>query len=144
MHATVVLQDHLFSNLLYSEWKHTLNAKVQGSVNLHEVASEINLVLDSFIITSSFKAIMALRTQAAYCAAKCFQDVSTRYRRSLGLPSYAIAFRLITEIGETGQREDASDDLSQQFVQDRQTRIPALIRRRFLVASLPGSRVPSI
>lgn len=105
MHAAVVLEDKLFTNLSYAEWMHGLYAKVQGSLNLHNVASDMNLCLDFFLMTSSFEAVMALPTQAAYCAANCFQDAFARYRRSLGLPGCAIAFGLITEIGEMGQRE---------------------------------------
>jgi NADP-dependent 3-hydroxy acid dehydrogenase YdfG len=105
LHAAVVLQDRVFSTLTHSQWEQGLYAKVHGTINLHEAANDMKLPLEFFIMTSSFEAVMALPTQAAYCAANCFQDAFARYRNSLGLPGCAIAFGLITEIGEMGQRE---------------------------------------
>ncbi|KAF2180125.1 hypothetical protein K469DRAFT_640404, partial [Zopfia rhizophila CBS 207.26] len=105
LHAAVAFLDQPFDTLPYSQWKGGLSAKVQGTINLHEVSVEQDLPLDFFIMTSSFEAVVALPTQAAYCAANSFQDAFARYRRAQGLPASSIAFGLITEIGEVGQRD---------------------------------------
>jgi NADP-dependent 3-hydroxy acid dehydrogenase YdfG len=105
LHAAAIIQDRLFDTLPYSQWKHGLAAKVQGTMNLHNASVDLKLPLDFFIMTSSFEAVVAMPTQATYCAANCFQDAFSRYRKAQGLPSCAIAFGLITEIGDFGQRD---------------------------------------
>ncbi|KAF2265025.1 polyketide synthase [Lojkania enalia] len=105
LHAAVSFLDQPFDTLPYSQWEGGLSAKVQGTINLHELSIEHDLSLDFFIMTSSFEAVVALPTQAAYCAANSFQDAFARYRRAQGLPAASIAFGLITEIGDVGQRD---------------------------------------
>ncbi|KAF2740098.1 ketoacyl-synt-domain-containing protein [Polyplosphaeria fusca] len=103
IHAAAIFHDSLFNRLSQEQWKDGLAAKVQGSLNLHETSVEQELPLDHFIMTSSYEAVIALPTQPSYCAANNFQDAFARYRQSKGLPGHAIAFGLITEIGEVGQ-----------------------------------------
>ncbi|KAL5381606.1 hypothetical protein DPSP01_007054 [Paraphaeosphaeria sporulosa] len=103
IHAAVTFCDHAFEVLTYADWTLGLSAKVTGTQNLHEATLKYNLNLDFFIMTSSYEAVVALPTQATYCAANSFQDAFARYRRSLGLPACAIAVGLITEIGYVGQ-----------------------------------------
>jgi acyl carrier protein len=105
LHAAAIIQDRLFDTLPYSQWKHGLAAKVQGTMNLHNASVGLKLPLDFFIMTSSYEAVVAMPTQAAYCAANSFQDAFSRFRKAKGLPSCAIAFGLITEIGDFGQRD---------------------------------------
>jgi NAD(P)-dependent dehydrogenase (short-subunit alcohol dehydrogenase family) len=104
LHAAAVLLDRLFDNLPHAQWKSGLAAKVQGTINLHQASLEHELPLDFFVMASSFEAVVAMPTQAAYCAANSFQDAFARYRKARGLPACSIAFGLITEIGEFGQR----------------------------------------
>lgn len=103
IHAAVTFCDHAFEVLTYADWTLGLSAKVTGTQNLHEATLKYNLNLDFFIMTSSYEAVVALPTQATYCAANSFQDAFARYRRSIGLPACAIAVGLITEIGYVGQ-----------------------------------------
>jgi hypothetical protein len=103
MHAAVTFCDHAFEVLTYADWTLGLSAKVTGTQNLHEATLKYNLSFDVFIVTSSYEAVVALPTQATYCAANSFQDAFARYRRSMGLPACAIAVGLITEIGYVGQ-----------------------------------------
>ncbi|KAI9689711.1 MAG: hypothetical protein M1820_010081 [Bogoriella megaspora] len=109
LHAAAVLEDRLFTSLTHSQWRNGLGAKVIGAINLHEASLELRLNLDFFVMTSSIGAVMAFPTQAAYCAANSFQDAFARYRRSQGLPACSIAFGLITEIGDFGQRNVTRD-----------------------------------
>jgi hypothetical protein len=105
LHAAAIIQDRLFDTLPYSQWKHGLAAKVHGTVKFHNASVDLKLPLDFFTMISSFEAVVAMPTQATYCAANSFQDASSRYRKAKGLPSCAIAFGLITEIGEFGRRD---------------------------------------
>jgi NAD(P)-dependent dehydrogenase (short-subunit alcohol dehydrogenase family) len=118
LHAAVVLEDRVFATLAFAQWKHGLSAKVYGALNLHNAAESMQLELDFFVMTSSFMAVMALPTTAAYCAANCFQDAFARYRRSKGLPGCAIAFGLITEIGVMGQRSGTRKMLNRHGLYD--------------------------
>ncbi|ORY09578.1 KR domain-domain-containing protein [Clohesyomyces aquaticus] len=68
--------------ILHAAWNHGLSAKVLGAFNLHDAAESMQLNLDFFVMTSSFMAVVALPTTAAYCAANCFQDAFARFRRS--------------------------------------------------------------
>jgi len=103
IHAAVTFCDQAFEMLSYNQWKLGLSAKVTGTENLH--VATLDQKLDFFVMTSSYEAVVALPTQAAYCAANSFQDAFARYRRALGLPATAIALGLITEIGAAGQLE---------------------------------------
>jgi NADP-dependent 3-hydroxy acid dehydrogenase YdfG len=105
LNTAVTYADSPFFNLGYEQWKTGLSAKVQGSVNLHEMSIEQNLELDFFVMTSSIDGLLALPTTAAYCAANCFQDALARYRRSNGLPACAIGFGLITEVTNVSTME---------------------------------------
>jgi NADP-dependent 3-hydroxy acid dehydrogenase YdfG len=103
LHAAAIYKDGIFSTLPYERWKLPLSVKVQGSINLHDVAESRQLNLDFFVMISSIEAVVALPSQAAYCAGNCFQDAFARYRRSIGRPATSIAFGLIGEISEVGQ-----------------------------------------
>lgn len=105
IHAAVTFCDQAFEKLEYDQWRLGLSAKVTGTENLHQMTLDHKLALDFFVLTSSYEAVVALPTQAAYCAANSFQDAFARYRRAIGLPACAIALGLITEIGEAAQRD---------------------------------------
>jgi NAD(P)-dependent dehydrogenase (short-subunit alcohol dehydrogenase family)/acyl carrier protein len=99
LHTAVTFSDTTFALLSHEQWALGLSAKVSGTKNLHAASLKHQLALDFFIMTSSYEAVVALPTQAAYCAANSFMDSFARYRRSLGLPACAVAFGLITEMG---------------------------------------------
>ncbi|KAF2462795.1 polyketide synthase [Lindgomyces ingoldianus] len=109
IHAAVSFNDVHFESLSYDQWRLGLSAKVTGTINLHEASLEHDLPLDFFIMTSSFQAVLALPAGTAYCAANCFQDAFSRYRRSLGLPACAIGLGPITEIGGMGTVASANN-----------------------------------
>lgn len=95
--------DTAFDQLPYETWKFGLSAKVQGSINLHDASVALALPLDFFVMTGSIMAVLALPTNATYCASNAFQDAFARYRRSLGLPACTIGFGLIAEITEVAR-----------------------------------------
>ncbi|KAF1950441.1 ketoacyl-synt-domain-containing protein [Byssothecium circinans] len=105
LNTAVTYADSFFVSLPYDQWKLGLSAKVQGSINLHEVSIEQKLKLDFFVMTSSIDGLLALPTTGAYCAANCFQDALARHRRLNGLPACAIGFGLITEVTEVATME---------------------------------------
>ncbi|KAF2799143.1 hypothetical protein K505DRAFT_356833 [Melanomma pulvis-pyrius CBS 109.77] len=100
VHAAVSYLDLSFDKLSFSRWRKSLEAKVQGTKNLHDAT--LSMPLDFFIMTTSLLSVYALPTQSAYTAANNFQDMFARYRRRLGLPASTASFSLIVDIGDVG------------------------------------------
>jgi len=107
LHTGVTFSDTSFDKLTHAQWTVGLSAKVTGTKNLHTVSLRYQLALDLFVMTSSYEAVVALPTQAAYCAANNFQDAFARYHRPVRPPACALAFGLITDIG-VGQQDVVS------------------------------------
>ncbi|KAI0438847.1 hypothetical protein F4803DRAFT_569116 [Xylaria telfairii] len=97
VHAAVSYLDLSFDKLSLPRWQKSLEAKVQGTRNLHEAS--LSQPLDFFIMTTSLLAVYALATQGAYTAANNFQDAFARYRRRMGLPASTVSFSLISDVG---------------------------------------------
>jgi hypothetical protein len=99
VHAAVSWHDLSFDKLSVSRWRESLVAKVQGTKNLQEMAQ--SLPLSFFVMTTSLLSVYALATQAAYTAAKNFQDAFARHRWAIGLPASTVSFSLIRGVGGT-------------------------------------------
>lgn len=74
-----------------------LQAKVQGTKNLHEATKSLNL--DFFVLVTSTEPYLGLATQSAYTAANNFQELFARYRRSQGLVASTVAFGFVSDLG---------------------------------------------
>ncbi|KAK7709765.1 Type I Iterative PKS [Diaporthe eres] len=84
----------------------TTNLKVQGSWNLHKVATEV----DFFIMLSSLVGVIGSPGQANYAAASTFQDALAQHRRALGKPAVAIDLGMVSSVdyGVESYRDNAS------------------------------------
>ena len=67
----------------FDEWRLALQAKVQGTWNLHHALPN----LDFFIMLSSLLGVIGNPGQANYTAAGAFQDAFARHRIAKGLPA---------------------------------------------------------
>ncbi|KAI1426421.1 hypothetical protein F5Y12DRAFT_713150 [Xylaria sp. FL1777] len=103
VHATSSYLDISFGKLTVPRWRGSIAAKVQGTKNLHEATSHLQIPLDFFVMITSLESVYALATQSAYTAANVFQDAFARYRRRLGLPATSVSFGFVKGIGEVGQ-----------------------------------------
>ncbi|KAK7222205.1 hypothetical protein V2G26_010208 [Clonostachys chloroleuca] len=97
VHAAVSYQDLSFHKLTADQWNLGLQAKVQGTKNLHEATKCLNL--DFFVLVTSTEPYLGLATQSAYTAANNFQELFARYRRSQGLVASTVAFGFVSDLG---------------------------------------------
>lgn len=74
------IQDSVFENMPYSQWRPTIQPKVNTSWNLHELLPD----LDFFIILASIVGISGSPGQSNYAAGCAFQDALARYRTETG------------------------------------------------------------
>lgn len=97
-----ILQDNLFENMTYQDWKASISSKVDGSWNLH-LAMPADL--DFFILLSSVNGIFGGRAQANYAAGNSFQDALAHYRISQGQKAVAIDLGLMGSEGIIAEDE---------------------------------------
>lgn len=86
-----------------SEWKATINSKVQASWNLH---CELPRDLDFFIMTSSITGILGRASLAAYNAGNTYQDSLARYRVSKGERAASLNLGAIPDAGYLNEHAD--------------------------------------
>lgn len=105
IHADMVLQDALLSGMALDDFHATMNPKVQGSWNLHNVANDV----DFFIMISSIVGVIGSAGQANFAAANTFQDTLAQYRRSLGKPAVALDLGMVSSVdyGVESYRDNA-------------------------------------
>ena len=81
------LQDAIFENLTFEDWKLGIAPKVQGSWNLHNLLPR---GMDFFICFSSVSGIVGGGGQANYAAANTFQDALVQHRIRRGQKATAL------------------------------------------------------
>ncbi|CAH0020350.1 unnamed protein product [Clonostachys rhizophaga] len=81
INATMVLQDSVFENMDYHQWKLTIKSKAETSWNLHRLLPRS---LEFFIQLSSLSGIYGSIAQSSYSAACTFQDALARHRANQG------------------------------------------------------------
>lgn len=96
----------------FEQWKSSLDPKVKGSWNLHNVLD--NQHLDFFILLSSAVAISGNFGQSNYAGACSYQDALARYRRSLGLASFSINVGAVVEAGFVSENPEVAMMLRRQ------------------------------
>ncbi|KAL9001809.1 MAG: hypothetical protein Q9188_005223 [Gyalolechia gomerana] len=100
---TELSQDSIFESMSYEDWKASVDPKVTGSWNLHEMLPND---LNFFVLLSSVAGIAGLRGQSNYAAGNTFQDALARYRTSRG--QKAIALDLGAMVSEGLLAEDTT------------------------------------
>ncbi|KAI9660404.1 MAG: Type I Iterative PKS [Bathelium mastoideum] len=79
--ASGVLKDIMYKDMTFEDWTSSINCKVSGSWNLHELLPK---GLDFFILTSSINGILGQATQANYASGNTYLDALARYRIAKG------------------------------------------------------------
>ena len=97
VHAAGTLRDGAIKNQDWETWKSVFDAKVIGTMNLHECSSKLNL--DFFTCYSSIASVFGSSGQTNYATANGFMDAITQQRISEGLPSTVINWGPWSEIG---------------------------------------------
>lgn len=97
MHVAGVLSNGVIENQSWSKFQFTYNPKVSGSWNLHELSK--GMLLEHFVLFSSFVSMLGSPGQSNHCASCSFEDCLASYRRSLGLPATTINWGNWGEVG---------------------------------------------
>lgn len=97
VHSAGQLDDGIIEQQSWKRFQTTMDAKVQGSWNLHTLTKEREL--EFFILFSSMTALLGNKGQVNHAAANAFQDALAWYRRSLDLPGMSINWGAWSEIG---------------------------------------------
>jgi NAD(P)-dependent dehydrogenase (short-subunit alcohol dehydrogenase family)/acyl carrier protein len=103
LHAAMVLDDGLLSNLDEERFHRVLGPKVKGVDNLDAVTS--GMTLDYFVLFSSATTLMGNPGQANYVAANAYMEGVARRRRQEGRTALAIGWGPITDVGVLARSE---------------------------------------
>jgi len=112
VHAAMVLDDALLTQMTPERFRAVLLPKVAGAWNLHRLTTDDEL--DFFVMFSSVASVFGTRSQANYAAANAFLDALAPYRRSLGLPALTVNWGALAEVGYVSQHPEIAQHLSRQ------------------------------
>jgi phthiocerol/phenolphthiocerol synthesis type-I polyketide synthase C len=103
VHAAMVLDDGLLSNLDQDRFHRVLAPKVEGVQNLEAVTR--GMKLEYFVLFSSATTLVGNPGQANYVAANAYMEGVARRRRREGHPALAIGWGPITDVGVLARSE---------------------------------------
>ena len=111
-----------------------INAKVQGTWNLHQASRELQKQpLDFFSMLSSTSGIVGNKGQANYAAANTFLDAFASYRQTLGLRANTVDLGLIEDVGYVAEQDSG---LEARFDKRQWTPINESMLRKILTYSI--------
>jgi phthiocerol/phenolphthiocerol synthesis type-I polyketide synthase C len=120
MHAAMVLDDAIVTNLDEERFQRVFAPKVTGAENMDEATASLNL--DYFVLFSSITATIGHPGQGNYVAANGFMEGLARDRRGRGLPALAVRWGAISDVGVAANSEQAKRQLSKLAEDDSTTR----------------------
>ena len=109
IHAAMVLDDSLVTNITREQLERVLKPKVAGADNLDRITR--GMKLDYFVLYSSATTLIGNPGQAAYVAANGYLEGVARRRRRAGLPGLAIAWGAIEDVGVLARSESTKEAL---------------------------------
>lgn len=93
----------MFENMSYSQWKLTIQSKIETSWNLHQFLPR---TLDFFVLLSSLCGFYGSASQSNYAAGCTFQDSLARYRTSHGEKAISIDVGWMRTVGIVAEKEE--------------------------------------
>ncbi|KAF6813400.1 PKSN polyketide synthase for alternapyrone biosynthesis protein [Colletotrichum musicola] len=127
--SAMVLADSTFSNMTMEQWRAATGPKIQGSWNLHELATHLlssnrearddgqgGQGLDFFILLSSVSGVIGNSAQANYCAGNTFEDALAHFRRANGLPATSLNIGLVSDSSHFGKGSMESYDSVEKYL----------------------------
>jgi NAD(P)-dependent dehydrogenase (short-subunit alcohol dehydrogenase family)/acyl carrier protein len=113
VHAAMVLDDALLSNLTAERNRPVVDVKVKGAEVLHRLTAKDDLEL--FLLFSSATTMMGNPGQANYVAANGYLEGLARARRASGLAGLAIGFGAIADKGYLARNAEVNEVLSKRI-----------------------------
>lgn len=107
IHAAMVLDDCLISDLNKEKMVNVMKPKIQGAWNLHLLTKELSL--DFFIMYSSIASYIGNIGQGNYVASNMYLESLAQYRQHLGLPALTISLDAILDIGALSRDKQLKD-----------------------------------
>jgi acyl transferase domain-containing protein/acyl carrier protein len=113
LHCAGVLDDGVLLQQSWDRiWK-VLSPKVAGGWHLHNLTRD--MPLETFVLFSSWCAVLGSPGQANHCAANAFLDTLAHYRRADGLPALSVNWGAWAEVGAAA-RVDRSENLGRRGI----------------------------
>ncbi|MGQ2917232.1 type I polyketide synthase [Rhizobium oryzihabitans] len=113
VHAAMVLDDGLISNLDRQRNRAVIAVKANGASNLDRLTQGDELEL--FLLFSSATTMIGNPGQANYVAANGYLEGLARSRRAVGLPALAVGFGAIADAGFLSRNTDVNDILARRI-----------------------------
>jgi NADPH:quinone reductase-like Zn-dependent oxidoreductase/aryl carrier-like protein len=114
VHAAMVLEDALLTNLDEDRIDRVLAPKVSGTWNLH--VQTIGRPLDFFVMFSSVASVLGHPGQGNYAAANAFLDAMAWHRRAQGLAALTVNWGYLGEVGYLARRGEIGERLERQGI----------------------------
>lgn len=137
IHAAMVLDDALMSNLTEARFRSVIDVKARGAANL-DLASRTD-PLDYFLLFSSATTMIGNPGQANYVAANGFLEGLARRRRAEGLPGLAVGFGAIADKGYLAGNDEVSEILNRRLGNSAMKAATALAFVEAYMAQDPGT-----
>ncbi|APG89897.1 type I polyketide synthase [Sinorhizobium americanum] len=137
VHAAMVLDDALISNLSRERNRPVIEVKAKGATILDRLTRKDKL--DNFILFSSATTLVGNPGQANYVAANGYLEGLARARRAEGLAALAVGFGAIADAGYLTQNADVNDLLSKRIGKTALKAQMALDMVESHIAADPGS-----
>ena len=113
LHCAMNIEDSAIVKLTRTQFDKSMNAKVLGAWNLHQLTSHLDL--DFFVLYSSITSLLGPAGQAAYSAANSTLDAMADYLRHKGVPAVAINWGVVSDYGHVADHPDVSTAVGNQF-----------------------------
>jgi acyl transferase domain-containing protein/NADPH:quinone reductase-like Zn-dependent oxidoreductase/acyl carrier protein/NADP-dependent 3-hydroxy acid dehydrogenase YdfG len=113
LHAAMVLDDRLITNMGADSIAAVLQPKLLGAWNLHRLTRA--LPLEHFVLYSSITTLIGNPGQANYVAANAGLEALARLRRQAGLPAVCIGWGPIGDAGYLTRNVAVRDSLAQRL-----------------------------
>lgn len=104
----MIPQDSIFENMTYQDWRSTMDPKVHGTWNLHNL---LPTGLDFFIMLSSVAGVLRSSGQANYAAGNTYLDALAHYRVARGEHAVSLDLGAILEHGVVASDERLKERL---------------------------------
>ncbi|MGK9053087.1 type I polyketide synthase [Neorhizobium petrolearium] len=133
IHAAMVLDDALLSNLTPERNRPVVDVKVRGAEVLHRLTEKDDLEL--FLLFSSATTMIGNPGQANYVIANGYLEGLARARRAAGLPALAVGFGAIADTGFLARNAEVNEMLAKRIGKTAMKAREALEQvERYLVA----------